>query len=95
MMTLLLDEGDAMAAVPAMLARDRDLSRRMFAGLHRMIDAVALRTDAAKARWVEIEHLFKDLEQRKAAADNGRNRPPPVALRRVHLHPARGGGKHQ
>lgn len=92
---LLLNERDAMAAVPAMLAKDRELSQRMGAALHRMIDAVALRSDAAKARWAEIEHLLEDLDNRREAApDNGHKRPPPAAFRRVHMHPARG-GKHQ
>jgi hypothetical protein len=96
---LLLDEKGAMAAVPAMLAKDPDLARRMEGALHRMVDAVALRTESAKARWGEVEHLFEDLNgPRKVAAEIRSKTASLTALRRVHMHhtkhPSRG-GKHQ
>jgi pimeloyl-ACP methyl ester carboxylesterase len=99
---LLLDERDAMNAVPGMLAKDPNLSRRMEGALRSMIDAVALRTDAAKARWGEVQRLFEEVNgHRKAAADNRDKRAPLATLRRVHMHhghPGKhssGGGKHQ
>lgn len=90
---LLLDERRAVDALPAMLSKDPDLAQKMLGTLRRMIDAVALRNEAAHNRWAEIQQIFRDLEWHEAAEDNG-PKPPPPALRRVHMHPARG-GKHR
>ncbi len=97
---LLLDEQSAMNAVPTMLRKDPDDARRMHGALHRMIDAVAPRSESAKTRWAEVEHLFDDLnDHRGSVRDTGAKRASPAALRRVHVHhhgknPSRG-GKHQ
>ncbi len=58
-LTLLLDERRAVEAIPAMLAKDRDLASRMATNLRRMIDVVGLHTGLAKARLAEIEELIE------------------------------------
>ncbi len=58
-LTLLLDERRAVEAIPAMLAKDRDLASRMATNLRRMIDVVGLRTSLAKARLAEIDQLIE------------------------------------
>lgn len=55
---LLLDERRAVAAIPAMLARDPALAERMQAVLHRLIDVVGAEGDVAKSRLAEIDALF-------------------------------------
>lgn len=92
---LLLDKDGALAAIPGMLAKDADLARRMQSALRRMIEVVGLESDEAKARMVEVVHLFGETaEYRKPAADNGHKRPPVAHLRRTHIAPTRG-SKHQ
>jgi pimeloyl-ACP methyl ester carboxylesterase len=56
---LLLDERRALDAIPAMLARDPKSASRMAGLLHRVIDAVGLRTDLERARLAEVERLFE------------------------------------
>jgi pimeloyl-ACP methyl ester carboxylesterase len=88
---LLLDEPGAVAAIPAMMAKDSDLARRMQVALHRMITVVGLRSDEAKARMAEIEHLLEETEEhREEAAGSGRRAPPPPALQRTNVQSARG-----
>ncbi len=41
-----------------MLAKDRALAARMQAVLRRLIETVGLRTETAKARLAELEHLL-------------------------------------
>lgn len=92
---LLLDQREAMSAVPGMLAKDAKLARTMGAVLGRMIDLVGSQSDEAKRRLAEVEHIFDDAEEREAtgeAADNGHKKSP-VHLRRVHAHTGRS-GKH-
>jgi hypothetical protein len=55
---LLLDERRAVNAIPAMLARDPRSASRMAGMLHRVVDAVGLRTDLERARLAEVERLF-------------------------------------
>jgi hypothetical protein len=57
---LLLDERRAVEAIPAMLAKDRDLASRMAPKLVQMIDAVGLRSNLAKTRLAEIKELMDD-----------------------------------
>ncbi len=56
---LLLDERSAMSAIPAMLARDPKSASRMAGMLHRVVNAVGLRTDVERARLAEVERLFR------------------------------------
>jgi pimeloyl-ACP methyl ester carboxylesterase len=91
---LLLDERRALAAIPSMFAQDADLAHRMEDALRRMIDAVGLRSDEAKSRMAEIEHLIEEAEEQiEVRGDNGHKRQPAHQLRRIRVHSARG-GKH-
>jgi len=60
---LLLDERRAVEAIPAMLTRDPTLAARMAGNLRRMIDAVGLRSGAAKVRLAEIEEILETHSQ--------------------------------
>jgi hypothetical protein len=55
---LLLDERRAVNAIPAMLAADPMSAVRMGDIVHRVINAVGLRTDMERARLAEVERLF-------------------------------------
>jgi pimeloyl-ACP methyl ester carboxylesterase len=56
---LLLDQRRAVNAIPAMLARDPKSASRMAGMLHRVIDAVGLRTELERARLAEVERFFE------------------------------------
>jgi len=56
---LLLDERRAVNAIPAMLARDPKSASRMAGILHRVIDAVGLRSELERARLAEIARFFE------------------------------------
>ena len=56
---LLLDERRAVEAIPGMLARDPKSASRMAGILHRVIDAVGLRSELGRARLAEVERLFE------------------------------------
>ena len=56
---LLLDERRAVNAIPAMLAKDPKSAARMAGILHRVIDAVGLRTEPERARLAEVERFFE------------------------------------
>jgi hypothetical protein len=56
---LLLDERRAIEAIPSMLAKDPKLASRMEDNLHRVIDAVGLRSKVGQARLAEVEALFE------------------------------------
>jgi pimeloyl-ACP methyl ester carboxylesterase len=72
---LLLDERRAVEAIPSMLARDRKLASRMQDNLHRVIDAVGLRSKVGQARLAEVETLF-EFEEAGAATPFERRRAP-------------------
>lgn len=55
---LLLDERRAVQAIPAMLAKDPALARRMKILLHRTLEIVGLDSDISKARFAEIDGMF-------------------------------------
>jgi hypothetical protein len=55
---LLLDERGSVEAIPNMLKKDRELASRMKATFNRMIDAVPLQSDEAKARLIEMQGIF-------------------------------------
>ena len=80
---LLLDERRAVEAIPAMLARDRDLASRMTGKLNQVIDMVGLSSKVSKARLAEIETLFESSSRLEVAeADLG-------TVRSVRSHAAR------
>jgi pimeloyl-ACP methyl ester carboxylesterase len=56
---LLLDERRAVNAIPAMLANDPKSASRMAGMLHRVIDAVGLRSELGRGRLAEVERLFE------------------------------------
>jgi hypothetical protein len=56
---LLLDEGRAVNAIPAMLAKDPKSASRMAGILHRVIDAVGLHTELGHMRLAEVDRLFE------------------------------------
>lgn len=89
---LLLDEQRAVAAIPAMLAKNPGLARRMADALHRMVETVGLRSDEAKSRMTEIEGLFEQAADEPDAAEiaNTLKRPQPPPSRTAHVHAARG-----
>jgi hypothetical protein len=76
---LQLDERRSIEAIPAMLARDPKLASRMEDNLHRVIDAVGLRSKVGQARLAEVETLFeieeagtsKRFERRETALASG------------------------
>jgi hypothetical protein len=55
---LLLDEERALAAIPAMLATDRQEAASIARDMQRMVEVVGLRTNAAKTHLAEIEPMF-------------------------------------
>jgi hypothetical protein len=69
---LLLDEHRAVEAIPDMLARDPELASRMAGNLRRLVDAVGVRTDVAKARLAEIETMFAGRRLREAITASAR-----------------------
>ena len=58
--SLLLDQRRAVAAIPAMLAKEPDLAPRMVAELRRLLDVVGVKSEAGKARRAEIEALIRE-----------------------------------
>ncbi len=73
---LLLDERRSVEAIPAMLAKGPDLASRMAGNLHRLIDAVGLRSSLSKARLAEIEELIEGSASSKSETSSvaGRER---------------------
>ena len=55
---LLLDEQSAVKAIPAMLAKDRELASRLRINFSRLIDSVPLQSKEAKVRLTEIQELL-------------------------------------
>jgi hypothetical protein len=60
---LLLDEERAVAAIPSMLATDRQGAAQAVRDLRRMIETVGLRTKAAKARLADVEAILAAVEK--------------------------------
>lgn len=85
---LLLDERRAVNAIPAMLAKDPEGARRMADMLNRVIHAVGLRTDLERARFAEVERLFR-FERSSQAAASEVDPSRPVRKRQESTHPAR------
>ncbi len=93
---LLLDEQQAVAVIPDMLAKSPALARRMADALHRMVETIGLHSDEAKARMAEIERLFEQAadEPEDTQVTGSPKRPQAPPLRPTHVHAARG-NKHQ
>jgi hypothetical protein len=82
---LLVDERQAVEAIPAMLAKDPALATRMRAMLRRLIETIGLRSEEAKSRLAELEdRLGQSIESeppQTSAADGphlAKIRPLPV-----------------
>ena len=87
---LLLDQRRAIEAIPGMLAKDPELARKMLGTLRRLIEVVGLRSDEAKARMSEVEHIFEDgAADREGAHDSEHKRQPPPSVARANLQSAR------
>jgi pimeloyl-ACP methyl ester carboxylesterase len=56
---LLLDQRRAVAAIPAMMAKEPELAKKMVAELRRLLDVVGVQSEAGKARLGKIEALLK------------------------------------
>jgi hypothetical protein len=65
--SLVIDEGRAVQAMPAMLASDPELASRMTKALGRLIEVVGVESPVGKARLREMEKVFK---QRPVAAND-------------------------
>lgn len=81
-----LDERRAVEAIPAMLAKDPELARRMASNLNRMLDVTGVRSDVAKARLAEVEKLFQsdDLGEAPESTDDEASEFEPVHPVRAH-----------
>jgi pimeloyl-ACP methyl ester carboxylesterase len=64
---LLLDQRRAVAAIPAMMAKEPELAKKMVAELRRLLDVVGVQSEAGKARLGEIEALLKPSVSRSQA----------------------------
>jgi hypothetical protein len=64
---LLLDQRRAIAAIPAMMAKDPDLAKKMVVELRRLLDVVGVQSETGKARLAEIEALLKPSVSRSQA----------------------------
>jgi hypothetical protein len=56
----LLDQRRAVAAIPAMLAKEPNLAPRMVADLRRLVSVVGVESEVGKARLAEIEALLRE-----------------------------------
>lgn len=65
---LLIDERAAIAAIPAMIAKNPDLASRMKGKIDRMIELVGVHSKTSRARLAEIEALFEATESQAAPA---------------------------
>jgi len=65
---LVLDERNAVNAIPSMLAADPDLASRMKGKLDRMIELIGVHSKIARARLAEVEALFETEEVPTATA---------------------------
>jgi hypothetical protein len=68
---LLLDERRAIAAIPAMLAREPDLAARMTENLVKLLDVAGIRSDVAKTRFEEVDDMLKVIHRRSTGAKPG------------------------
>jgi pimeloyl-ACP methyl ester carboxylesterase len=64
---LLLDQRRAVAAIPAMMAKEPDLAKKMVAELRRLLDVVGVQSDLGKTRLAEVEALLKPSVSRSRA----------------------------
>jgi hypothetical protein len=76
---LLLDERRALEAIPAMFARDPDLTAEIAGGVRRVIDAVGPLSKASQVRLTEMEKLLKPYGQRHGARAGDRDKVASIA----------------
>jgi Protein of unknown function (DUF3141) len=67
---LLLDQRTAVAAIPTLLARDRNLASLMISHLYGVIEVVGLTSGQAKARLAKIESLVDVSTPREGASES-------------------------
>jgi pimeloyl-ACP methyl ester carboxylesterase len=85
---LLVDERRAVEAIPRMLRRDRDLATRMVGNLHRVVEAVGLRSEVGRARLAEVEKFF-EVPQGKSSRPVQSKERHLSRMRHMRSHPAR------
>jgi hypothetical protein len=90
---LLLDERRAVAAIPAMLAKDHDLAVRMADNFLRMIEVVGLSSSLAEARLAEIKKLI-EASDRSTRPVTHREKPRPSGSNRSAQASKAAGSKH-
>jgi pimeloyl-ACP methyl ester carboxylesterase len=64
---LLLDQRRAVAAIPAMMAKEPELAEKMVTELRRLLDVVGVQSELGKTRLAEIEALLKPSVSRSQA----------------------------
>ena len=82
--SLLLDQRRAVAAIPAMLAKEPDLTPRWAAEFRRLLDVVGTESEVSKARLAEIEALIKEKPGVARSQPEQVQRPAPVEARQQH-----------
>ena len=82
--SLLLDQRRAVAAIPAMLAKEPDLTPRWAAEFRRLLDVVGTESEVGKARLAEIEALIKEKPGVARSQPEQVQRPAPVEARQQH-----------
>jgi pimeloyl-ACP methyl ester carboxylesterase len=86
---LLVDEQRAVKAIPAMLAKEPAVAARMRAMFRRLIETVGLRSDEARSRLTELEHLIEQGADPKESPERqhfAKLRPLPVHSGRTSKH---------
>jgi len=86
---LLLDEAGAIAALPAMLAREPEKLGMAGRALRQVVDAVGIATEAGKARAARLEDIFRSA----AAARSGPTQSGPILPQLLSLEGGRGLGR--
>jgi hypothetical protein len=86
---LLVDERAAVQAIPSMLAKDAALAERMRAAVRRIVEALGLRSDEAKARLDELEELIDEPAEPLASDTVDPDRPQFTKPRPPPMHAGR------
>src|SRR4029079_5195986 len=86
---LLVDERRPVEAIPAMLAKEPALAAHMRAMFRRLIETVGLRSDEARSRLAELEHLIAESADPKDSPERqhfAKLRPLPIHSGRTSKH---------
>jgi hypothetical protein len=81
---LSLDERRAVEAIPAMLAKDRNLASQLALKLRRLIGVVGVHSGESTARLAEIERFFEN--RREGSEDPSGENSQPAPVRAVQAH---------